>query len=159
MAGSTTPELVAAVSGAGGLGSFGAAGSSPAGLRSTIQQIRALTDRPFNANLFNPATEEYDRGAIPGRHLGERLGAYHAESRLGPVPEPIPLFGPAVEQLEVLLEEAVSVISFHFDADAPTVRRAHAGGAKVLCSATTVSGARTLEEVGVDAIIAQGAER
>jgi nitronate monooxygenase len=33
MAGATTPELVAAVNGAGGLGSFGAAGSS----QSTVQ--------------------------------------------------------------------------------------------------------------------------
>lgn len=158
MAGSTTPELVAAVNEAGALGSFGAAGSSPAALRSTIQEIRALTDRPFHINLFNPGTEEYDREARPGERLGERLATYHAELKLGPVPEPIPLFGPATEQLEVLLDEAVPVISFHFGVDADTVSRAHDGGAKVLCSATTVSEARYLEEAGVDAIIAQGAE-
>jgi nitronate monooxygenase len=51
MAGSTTPELVAAVSDAGALGGFGAAGSSPAGLRSTIREIRALTEGLFNINL------------------------------------------------------------------------------------------------------------
>jgi nitronate monooxygenase len=158
MAGSTTPELVAAVSDAGALGGFGAAGSSPAGLRSTIREIRALTEGLFNINLFNPSTEEYDREARPGQRLGKQLATYHAELKLGPVPEPVPLFGPAAEQLEVLLDEAVSVISFHFGVDAATVSRAHDGGAKVLCSATTVSEARYLEEAGVDAIIAQGAE-
>jgi nitronate monooxygenase len=158
MAGSTTPELVAAVNDAGALGGFGAAGSSAGSLRSTIREIRALTDRPFNINLFSPSTEEYDREARPGQRLSERLATYHAELKLGPVPGPIPLFGPAAEQLEVLLDEAVPVISFHFGVDARTVSRAHDGGAKVLCSATTVSEAGYLEEAGVDAIIAQGAE-
>jgi nitronate monooxygenase len=158
MAGSASPELVAAVSGAGALGGFGAAGSSQDGLRSTIREIRALTDRPFNINLFNACTEEYDRKARPGRRLQKLLENYHAEMNLGPVPEPIPLFGPAAAQLEVLIDEDVPVISFHFGVDEPTVSRAHDAGAKVLCSATTVREARALEEAGVDAIIAQGAE-
>jgi nitronate monooxygenase len=158
MAGSTNAELVAAVNAAGALGSFGAAGSSPSGLRSTIREIRALTDRPFNVNLFNPSTEEYDRAARPGPRLDELLADYHAELKLGPVPEPVPLFGPAAGQLEILLDEAVPVISFHFGVDAPTVSRARSAGAKVLCSATTVSEASVLEGAGVDAIIAQGAE-
>jgi nitronate monooxygenase len=158
MAGSTSPELVAAVSSSGALGGFGAAGSSPGDLRSTIREIRALTDRPFNINLFNECTEEYDREARPGQRLNELLESYHAEVQLGPVPEPIPLFGPAAEQLEVVLDERVPVISFHFGVDARTVSSAHDAGAKLLCSATTLSEARYLEEAGVDAIIAQGAE-
>jgi nitronate monooxygenase len=158
MAGSASPELVAAVSGAGALGGFGAAGSSPSGLGSTIRGIRELTDRPFNINLFNACSEEYDREARPGRRLSELLATYHAEMKLGPVPEPIPLFGPAAAQLEVALDAEVPVISFHFGVEAQTVSRAHDGGAKVLCSATTVSEASSLEAVGVDVIIAQGAE-
>ena len=88
MAGSTTPELVAAVNGAGALGSFGAAGSSPAGLRSTIQEIRALTDRPFHINLFNPGTEEYDREARPGQRLSVRSLAHLPWSRESPTRPP-----------------------------------------------------------------------
>jgi nitronate monooxygenase len=68
------------------------------------------------------------------------------------------MFGPAEEQLEVLLEQGVAVISFHFGTDAVTVDKAHQAGAKVLCSATTVAEAKMLEQAGVDAIIAQGAE-
>ena len=43
--GATTPELVAAVSNAGALGSFGAAVSAPAAIRDGIARIRALTDK------------------------------------------------------------------------------------------------------------------
>src|SRR5919197_5314324 len=52
MAGATSPELVAAVSNAGGLGSLGAALLPPDDLRRAIGAIRRLTDRPFNVNLF-----------------------------------------------------------------------------------------------------------
>jgi nitronate monooxygenase len=40
MAGASTPELVAAVSNAGGLGSYGGAATPPAKLRQIIRQIR-----------------------------------------------------------------------------------------------------------------------
>lgn len=158
MAAASNAELVAAVSEAGGLGSFGAAGTPPDRLRTTVQTIRQRTGRAFNVNLFAPRTEKFDRSARPGPRLAARLEAYHAELDVGPVPEPGPLFGPAAEQLEVLIEEHVPIISFHFGADASMVERAHAAGARVLCSATTVAEAKTLEDMGIDAIIAQGCE-
>src|SRR5688572_7792207 len=77
MSGSTTPELVAAVSAAGGLGSLGAARFSPDELRRQIRAVRALTDRPFAVNLF--VWEDAEPGdparvdAILARHR-DRLG-------------------------------------------------------------------------------------
>src|SRR5271154_6997163 len=50
--GPSTPELVAAVSNAGGLGSLGAAYLTPDQITDTIRRIRALSSRPFNVNLF-----------------------------------------------------------------------------------------------------------
>src|SRR5580704_19340202 len=50
--GPSTPELVAAVSNAGGLGSLGAAYLTPEQIIEAIRRIRALTSRPFNINLF-----------------------------------------------------------------------------------------------------------
>jgi len=152
------PELVAAVSEAGGLGSFGAAGTPPDRLRTTVQAIRQRTGRAFNINLFSARAEDFDRDARPGPRLVERLEAYHSELGLGPVPDPAPLFGPAEEQLDVLIAEGVPVVSFHFGADAPMVARAHETGIKVLCSATTAAEAKALENIGVDAVIAQGSE-
>ncbi len=46
----TSPELVAAVSNAGGLGTIGAATLSAEILRSELAQVRELTDRPFAVN-------------------------------------------------------------------------------------------------------------
>jgi nitronate monooxygenase len=54
MTGVTTPELVAAVSNAGALGSLGAALLSPDELRAAIREIRARTDAPFGVNVFAP---------------------------------------------------------------------------------------------------------
>ncbi len=158
MAGATNPELVAAVSEAGGLGSFGAAATPPDRLRATVHAIRQRTGNAFNVNLFSAHTEEFDRSARPGPQLAARLGTYHEEMGLGPVPEPGPMFGPADDQLEVLVAERVPVISFHFGVDARAVAKAHEAGAKVLCSATTAAEAVALEQAGVDAVIAQGSE-
>lgn len=158
MASATNPVLVAAVSNCGGLGSFGAAGTPPPQLRETVRAIRQRTNRPFNINLFAAHTEVFDRDARPGPRLAEQLAAYHAEFGLGDIPQPGPMFGPFDEQLEVLIEEKVPVISFHFGADAAAVEKAQSGGAKVLCSATTVAEAKSLEQAGVDVVIAQGGE-
>src|SRR5258708_17155437 len=46
----TTPQLVAAVSNAGGLRIVGGLGRSPDELRSEIRQVRGLTPRPFRVN-------------------------------------------------------------------------------------------------------------
>src|SRR5437868_13436581 len=50
--GPSTPALVAAVSEAGGLGSYGGAYLPRDKLRQAIREIRALTSRPFAINLF-----------------------------------------------------------------------------------------------------------
>ncbi|HEX9162125.1 MAG TPA: nitronate monooxygenase, partial [Thermoanaerobaculia bacterium] len=48
-----TPELIAAVANAGGLGSFGAAYLTPAEIRDVVARVRSLIqDRPLNINLF-----------------------------------------------------------------------------------------------------------
>src|SRR5580704_11068236 len=58
--GLSTPELVAAVSNAGALGSLAAAYLTPDQILNEFRQTRALTDKPLNINLF--------------------AGGYHAES-------------------------------------------------------------------------------
>ena len=47
----STPELVAAVSNAGGLGVLSLTWRSPNEARELIQQTKALTDKPFGINL------------------------------------------------------------------------------------------------------------
>lgn len=52
------PELVAAVSNAGGIGSLGTAFRSAEQLRAEIAQVRQLTDRPFIVNHVVPIVDE-----------------------------------------------------------------------------------------------------
>ena len=52
MSGSTTPELVGAVSNAGGLGIVGAARLTPDQLLDMILKIKKLTTRPYGVNLL-----------------------------------------------------------------------------------------------------------
>ena len=64
--GYTTPELVAAVSNAGGLGSLAGAQLAPDELRSAIAAVRRLSDRPFGVNLFAPLPQPVvDPDAVP----------------------------------------------------------------------------------------------
>ena len=48
----TTPEMVAGVSNAGGLGILGCAGMSPQAVARNAEEMRALSDRPFGMNLL-----------------------------------------------------------------------------------------------------------
>ena len=53
-----SPELVAAVSEAGGLGSIGAVNGSADDVRGQIERVRELTDRPFVVNHVVPRLDE-----------------------------------------------------------------------------------------------------
>src|SRR5688572_20253774 len=66
MAGSSTPDLVAAVSNAGGLGILGAALMRPDQVREAIRAIKARTDRPFGVNfqLAPPESGNHDVKAV-----------------------------------------------------------------------------------------------
>ena len=158
MAGASNPALVAAVCNAGGLGGLGAAAMPPDYLRQQVQAIKQRTNQPFNVNLFAPSSEIYDRDAKAGDQFHALLAGYHQEFDLGEVPPPASLFGPAEHQLQVLLDEKVPVISFHFGIEKTHVNTIHAAGLKVICTATHVSEAAFLEDMGVDAVIAQGSE-
>lgn len=155
--GPTTPALVAAVSEAGALGNIGAAYMPPDALRDAIRAVRDLTNRPFGVNLFARLP---DTGADPDRT--RELDAALADRRRGlGLPSPAAGRGTAPpdhldDQLQVIADERVPVFSFTFGiVDAPTVS---ATGAVVLGTATSVAEARALEDAGVDAVIAQGAE-
>jgi nitronate monooxygenase len=50
--GGSTPELVAAVSNAGGLGSLACAYLTPPQIAEAIAEVRRRTTKPFGVNLF-----------------------------------------------------------------------------------------------------------
>src|SRR5215204_5008552 len=105
--GPATPELVAAVSNAGGLGFLGAAYLTPETLREQVREIRSLTEEPFGVNLFVPSLFEVDPERI--ERVNTLLGPYRRELGIE-APEKFSSFEESFEdQLEVVLEERVVV--------------------------------------------------
>ena len=125
--GATTPELVAAVSNAGALGSFAAATLSPAAMREGVARVRELTERPFNVNLFildDPAPSDAEVARAQAR-----LDPLRTELGLPPGGRPARFCEDNRAQLETLIELAPPVVSFTFGLlDAATVARLHAAG-------------------------------
>lgn len=160
MVGVSTPQLAAAVSQAGGLGSLGLGASSPAQARELIGQTRALTAKPFNLNLFCHAPASAD--AARKRAWLERLRPLFAEFDAEPpatLREIYPSFLADPDMLEVLLEQSPTVVSFHFGLPPREwIERLRQAGIVLLACVTTPEEAQLAEAAGVDALVAQGIE-
>lgn len=160
MAGVSTPELAAAVSDAGALGSLGLGSSSVAQAEALINQTRRLTTRPFNVNLFchAPAVRDPQREA----QWIERLGPEFA--RFGSVPpqtlaEIYLSFQQQPQMGEMLLDLTPAVVSFHFGVpDRETLRQLREKGIVTLASVTSVEEAQLASAQGIDMVVAQGYE-
>ncbi len=155
--GPSTPELVAAVSNAGALGSLGAAYLQPDQITGAIRRIRSLTSRPFQVNLFaggwqtSLATE-----AAPMLAL---LSEIHRELDLPPPALPPPAPDPFPTQLEAVLDARPPIFSFTFGIpDHDAIQRLRSRGIFIIGTATTAEEGQMLAGVGVHAIVAQGAE-
>lgn len=152
-------ELTAAVSDGGGLGSFGLYGYAPARIRDTIDRLRRSTTRPFAVNLWMPCGDEVAPDDVDVRPFLDAAGPLFDAAGV-PVPTPPEEFVPPfAAQLDAVLEARPDVLSVVFGVpDAETLVRAHERGIAVIGTATSVAEARALDAVGVDAIVATGAE-
>ena len=156
--GITTPELVAAASNAGALGSVGAAYLSPGQIIETSVLIRAVTSRPFAINLFVGGYRATLNGADPAPIL-KVLAEVHKALDLPPPHVPKLPPDPCREQYEAVIEARPAVFSFTFGLlDSKLIQRLKLRGVAVAGTATTVAEAEALESAGVDAIVAQGSE-
>ncbi|MDS9472056.1 nitronate monooxygenase family protein [Sporosarcina pasteurii] len=156
MAGVTTPKLVAASANAGILGAIGAGYLSGEETRRFIREVKKLTDKPFMVNLFVPEENKVSEEMI-GKANGELRGIRESlEISETKVQFQEPNFD---AQIEVILEENVRVCSFTFGLPArKNVEKLKAHHVFVVGTATTVGEAKLAEEIGMDAIIAQGSE-
>ena len=163
--GGDTPELVAAVSNRGGLGSVGAAYLTAEQIAATAARVRALTDRPFAINLFAepPAGSPTGPLALPEDPIDPAiwtaLAAAHEPLGLQAPRRPAAL-GPALDaQITAALESGAAVLSFTFGILPPAaIAAARDRGMGVIGTATTPVEAVALAQAGVDAVVAQGAE-
>jgi nitronate monooxygenase len=155
--GATTPELVAAVSNAGALGSFGAATLSPAAIAENVARIRALTDKPFNVNLFVLETPRPTEPELA--EALERLAPLRKELGLEPGTIPQKFCEDNRAQIEAVLALKPPVVSFAFaQPDMEFVRAFKKAGSLVIVTVTNVAEAKALEAVGADFVCAQGFE-
>jgi nitronate monooxygenase len=157
MVGASTPELAAAVSNAGGLGSLAVTGLSPEAIHQTIAEVRRRTSKPFNVNLLvletpNPDPRQIARAIELLQPIREELGL--------PPGQPLEKYGEDNEaQFEALLKERPAVASFAFGLLTKTkVAALKAGGTLVMGTVTNVAEAKAWEEAGADAVCAQGSE-
>lgn len=160
MAGTSTPEMAAAVTNAGGLGSIALGSIEADEARRQIRETRARTDGPFGVNLFchdpAPPDEARNAGWIEAlRPLFAEFGAT-PPARLRNIYRS---FRVDDAMLTMLLEERPAVVSFHFGLpDATRVSALKAAGATLLATATSPDEGRQAVAAGVDMVVAQGFE-
>jgi nitronate monooxygenase len=145
--GPSTPELAAAVSGAGGLGFLAAGYLSAEQLEERLTRTRALTDRPIGVNLFVPGPVADPAAYTP---YVERLAA-----------EGLELGTPRADdddweaKLELLAAAPPAVVSFTFGCPAPDVL---ARFPETWVTITHPDEARAAVAAGASAVVVQGAE-
>ena len=160
MAGVSTPEMAAAVSNAGALGSLGVGAVNADEARRMLAAFRARSQRSLNVNVFchqpakgNPSVEalwlellrpHFERyGARPPARLEEIYRSFLADDAM----------------LGALLADRPRVVSFHFGVpEADRIRALRDAGIVLFASATNLAEARAAEKAGVHAIVAQGYE-
>ncbi|MFB7616532.1 nitronate monooxygenase [Kitasatospora sp. NPDC056181] len=156
--GASTPELVAAVNAAGGLGMLAAGYRSAGAMAEQIERTAGLTDRPFGVNLFVPAgpgdplaVAAYRERLLPeADRRGVRLPVAIAPDRddwdakiAALLARPVP----------------VPVVSYTFGLPSPEEARAlRAAGTYQVGTVTTPEEARCAEAGGMDALCVQGPE-
>lgn len=160
MAGVSTPEMAAAVTNAGGLGSIAVGATDADGARDMIAAVRALTGGPFNVNLFchRPATVRPADEAAWIEHLRPWFEEFGAE----PPSELREIYHSFVEDeamLEMLLIARPAVVSFHFGLPpVDWIKALQSAGVVLLATATSLAEARVVAGAAIDAIVAQGWE-
>lgn len=160
MAGTSTPELAAAVSNAGGLGSIGVGAMTAKAAGDAIAAFRALSNRSLNINVFCHRPAQSD----PARESAwlERLRPeFEAVGGMPPatITEIYKSFLIDEPMLTTILSAKPTVVSFHFGLPSSEwIRALKEAGIVLLASATSPAEARANVAAGVQVVVAQGYE-
>lgn len=163
------PDLVAAVSNAGGLGVLGRSTPHlrqlyPEELRGEIRRVRELTDKPFGVDLILPSgmpqTGEGVIESIPQEHrdfiakLKVELGV--PELPAENPPPPILSFEYNKRMMEVICEERVPVFASGLGLADWVVPMCREAGIKIISLVGNVKNARRVVKTGAEVVGAQG---
>jgi nitronate monooxygenase len=159
--GLSSVNLTSTVSNAGGLGSFGGQPLSAQEIIDTCIEIRNVTQKPFNINLW---VSDHDSDLASFREddylkLTELFAPYFNELGLQ-IPERPKVLGEKFgDQVEAIFIAKPPVFSFVYGIPSHHIlEKCKALGIITLGAATTVDEAIALEDAGVDAIVATGLE-
>lgn len=161
LGGFSSQRLAAAVSNAGGLGSFGAHGLEPSAIKDVIAELRSMTDKPFAMNLW---VSMEDDGARSSDETAFNRGLTTLAPLLQSLGSPLPSYTPYKpisfdEQIRVLIDARVPAFSFIYGIPPRDIlTECRAQGIVTLGAATTPDEAIALERAGVDIIVASGFE-
>ncbi|MBT2505090.1 nitronate monooxygenase [Streptomyces sp. ISL-98] len=155
--GASSPQLVAAVSEAGGLGFLAAGYKTADGMYEEIKQLRGLTSRPFGVNLFMPQPGNADPASI---EVYRHQLAGEADWYQTPLGEPDNGADDGYEaKLAILIDDPVPVVSFTFGCPTRSVLDAFAkAGTVTIVTVTTPEEAQAAQWSGADAVCVQGIE-
>lgn len=156
--GLVNPQLVAAVTNAGGIGSFGFAYSDPEKIYKELHASMNLTKGPINANFFiMPKVQEIDE-AFQNRciEILKELSFAHDVQFLSPKQ---PYYQSLHDQLEPIWILKPKLLTFHLGIPSKEIiDKAHSENIEVGASATNVLEAKAIQDAGLDFIVAQGTE-
>lgn len=157
--GVSSVALTAAVSEAGGLGSYGLYGYDAARITATAAELRAATKRPFALNLWLPTGDEVTPDAVDLEQSRAVVAPFFADLGIDLPPLPEQFLPTLEEQAEAVLAARPAVLSVVFGVPSRwLVDAAHERDIVVVGAATTVEEAIALEVGGADAVVATGAE-
>lgn len=166
----TPPELVAAVSEAGGCGVLGGSALSPEEVRRRIQRVRQMTDKPFGVDLLLPVslaasstTRTGVREELRKNHSGHVKFMHGLLERFELTPAPVEndivnSDAYAEAQIQVVLEEEVPIFAAGLGDPARIIPRARDQGMMVIGLAGTVRNAERNRDAGCDLVVCQGTE-
>ena len=160
MAGTSTPELAAAVSNAGGLGSMGVGAMAAKGAGEAIAAFRARSSRSLNINVFchRPAQPEPAREAAWLERLRPEFAAVKGTAPTA-LKEVYKSFIVDEPMFTTILAAKPKVVSFHFGLPSGEwIRALRAAGIVLLGTATNLAEARANVAAGVQVVVAQGYE-
>ncbi|QNG20474.1 nitronate monooxygenase [Rhodococcus triatomae] len=152
--------LTAAVSEAGGLGSFGAHHLHPHEVDATIARLQASTDRPFAVNLWVPLPGEPTRlDPLVHRHRSASLAPWFRRVGLAPEDHSAPAAVDFEAQVDAVLARKPAVFSFVFGVPrAEILAECRRLGIRTVGAATHLDEGLALQDAGVDAVVASGYE-
>jgi len=161
LGGLSSQRLTAAVSNAGGLGSFGAHGLEPSAISAVIAQLRTLTAQPFAINLWVSMEDPDAQASSEAAFQRSRASLAGQLAALG---APQPAYAPYTPlsftaQVRALIDAKAPVFSFIYGIPPREIlEECRRVGIVTLGTATTPEEAVALDQAGVDAIVASGFE-